>query len=126
VLSEALGRAGLEVLPPIKDAKGTANLGAACAISSGNLKAAGSGAIGLAAREQSPRTDVFATAAPGGPMSQDADRVDRAECWRALAAEAAAAAQETRDPEPKRLLMFIAAAYDRLAQRARGPQNRSR
>lgn len=57
-------------------------------------------------------------------MPQDVDRDERAERWRALAAEAAAAARETKDPESKRLLAFIAEAYDRLAQRARGQQNR--
>jgi hypothetical protein len=47
------------------------------------------------------------------PAHQDDD-----ERWRALAAEARAAATQLTDPETKRTLLFIAAAYDRLARHA--------
>jgi hypothetical protein len=39
--------------------------------------------------------------------------------WRALAAEARACADEIRDPRAQRILKQIAAAYERLAARAR-------
>jgi hypothetical protein len=58
-------------------------------------------------------------------MPQSFDREERAERWRALAVEAATTARQARDPESKRLLAFIAEAYDRLAQRARGQQYHS-
>jgi hypothetical protein len=40
---------------------------------------------------------------------------DDAQRWRALAREAHSAALEMTDPEAKRTLLFIAAAYNRLA-----------
>jgi hypothetical protein len=43
---------------------------------------------------------------------------DDDERWRALAAEARTAATQLTDPEAKRTLLFIAAAYDRLALHA--------
>jgi len=43
---------------------------------------------------------------------------DDDERWRALAAEARTAATQLTDPEAKRTLLFIAAAYDRLARHA--------
>ena len=47
---------------------------------------------------------------------------DDAERWRALASEARNTALEMNDPEAKRALLFIAAAYERLA---RGAQKRN-
>jgi hypothetical protein len=44
------------------------------------------------------------------PAHQDDD-----ERWRALAAEARTTATQLTDPEAKRTLLFIAAAYERLA-----------
>jgi hypothetical protein len=46
---------------------------------------------------------------------------DDAAHWRALASEARNTALEMADPEAKRALLFIAAAYERLA---RGAQKR--
>jgi hypothetical protein len=46
--------------------------------------------------------------------------------WRALASEAHAAAQEVTDHEAKRALLFIAAAYERLARRAEKRINRDK
>jgi hypothetical protein len=46
---------------------------------------------------------------------------DDAERWRALAEEARATAMEMSDPDARRALLFIAAAYERLA---RGAQKR--
>ena len=43
---------------------------------------------------------------------------DPAERWRTLAMEAIAIADEMTDPESKRVLLFIAEAYKRLAERA--------
>jgi hypothetical protein len=43
---------------------------------------------------------------------------DDAERWRALAIEARKAAHEMVDPEALRALLFIAAAYERLARGA--------
>jgi hypothetical protein len=43
---------------------------------------------------------------------------DDAERWQALAAEARATAREMTDPDARRALLFIAAAYDRLARGA--------
>ena len=40
------------------------------------------------------------------------------EQWRALAAEALAFAVKLTDPEAKRMMLAIAAGYERLAQRA--------
>jgi hypothetical protein len=40
------------------------------------------------------------------------------ERWQALAAEARATAREMTDPDARRALLFIAAAYDRLARGA--------
>jgi hypothetical protein len=51
---------------------------------------------------------------------------DDAELWRALASEARNAAQEMLDPEAKRALLFIAAAYERLARSAQTRKNRDR
>ena len=45
-------------------------------------------------------------------MSQDEER------WRALAAEARAAAADLNDPQIQRTMLFIAAAYERLARHA--------
>jgi hypothetical protein len=42
-----------------------------------------------------------------------------AERWRALAEEAWAAANEVTDPEARRVLVFIATAYERLAERGK-------
>lgn len=44
---------------------------------------------------------------------------DDAERWQTLAAEARAAAERMTDPEAQRTLLFIAAAYERLARSAR-------
>ena len=43
---------------------------------------------------------------------------DKGVRWRDLAAQAVVAATRLTDPEAKRLLFEIAAAYERLAQRA--------
>ena len=47
-------------------------------------------------------------------MPSDPDRVDR---WRQLAAEAVDAARDLTDPEARKVLIDIAAAYASLAQR---------
>jgi len=44
--------------------------------------------------------------------------LDRAERWRALAAEALEVAKELTDPAANRIMIAIAEAYQRLAQRA--------
>ena len=48
-----------------------------------------------------------------------AHKQDPATEWRALAAEARAAAEKMRDPRAQRILQEIAAAYESLAVRAR-------
>jgi hypothetical protein len=48
-------------------------------------------------------------------MPSDADVGER---WRALAAEARAAANELTDPEVKRIMLRIATGYEVLARRA--------
>lgn len=53
-------------------------------------------------------------------MSADLDDADH---WLTLAAEARVAAQKLSDPEAKRVLLFIADAYKRLAQRALARKN---
>ncbi len=49
-------------------------------------------------------------------------REDDTARWRALAEEAWAAANEMTDPEARRVLKFIAAAYERLAERDKKPK----
>jgi hypothetical protein len=51
-------------------------------------------------------------------MPAPADR-DDTERWKSLAKEASIMAQEIVDPNAKRVLLFIAEAYCRLAERAR-------
>jgi hypothetical protein len=46
------------------------------------------------------------------------DSADPAARWRALAAEARATAEQMSDAEAKRIVLSIAAAYERLAARA--------
>jgi hypothetical protein len=53
-------------------------------------------------------------------MSADLGDADR---WLTLAAEATAAAQEVSDPEARRVLLFIADTYKRLAQRSLARKN---
>jgi hypothetical protein len=48
-----------------------------------------------------------------------ADKQDPETKWRALAAEARACAEQMRAPQSQRILKGIAAAYERLAARAR-------
>jgi len=50
---------------------------------------------------------------------------DDAERWRALASEARNTAIQMTDAEAKRALLFIAAAYERLARGAQKRQNQS-
>ena len=45
-----------------------------------------------------------------------------AERWRMLAVETFAAAQAMADPEAKQVLLLIAEAYERLAERAQAPK----
>jgi hypothetical protein len=45
-----------------------------------------------------------------------------AERWRTLAVETFAAAQAMADPESKQVLLLIAEAYERLAERAQAPK----
>jgi hypothetical protein len=45
------------------------------------------------------------------------------ERWRALAAEARAAAAQFTDPQIRRAMLIIAAAYDRLAEHAAARKN---
>jgi hypothetical protein len=45
-----------------------------------------------------------------------------AERWQALAVETFAAAQTMADPESKQVLLLIAEAYERLAERAQAPK----
>jgi len=51
---------------------------------------------------------------------------DDAERWRVLASEAHSIALEMTDPEAKRALLFIAAAYERLARGAQKRKERSK
>ena len=51
---------------------------------------------------------------------------DDAERWRVLASEAHSIALEMTDPEAKRALLFIAAAYERLASGAQKRKERSK
>jgi hypothetical protein len=51
-----------------------------------------------------------------GPIPTGAER------WRMLAAETFAAAQAMADPESKQVLLLIAGAYERLAERAQAPK----
>jgi len=46
------------------------------------------------------------------------DAEDDVARWRALEAEARMLASDMSDPEPKRIMLFIAAGYKRLRQRA--------
>ncbi len=48
---------------------------------------------------------------------------DDAERWQALANEARNAALEMTDPDARRALLFIAAAYERLARGAQKRRN---
>jgi hypothetical protein len=50
---------------------------------------------------------------------------DDAERWRALASEARNTAIQMTDAEAKRALLFIAAAYERLARGAQKRQNQN-
>ena len=50
---------------------------------------------------------------------------DDAQRWRALAEEAITSARQMAEPEPKRLMLFIADAYKRLAERARARKNQN-
>ena len=52
----------------------------------------------------------------GAPMPTGAER------WQALAVETFAAAQTMADPESKQVLLLIAEAYERLAERAQAPK----
>jgi hypothetical protein len=52
-----------------------------------------------------------------------AQPTDDAERWRALAAEARTAAAQFADPQIKRTMLIIAAAYDRLAEHAAARNN---
>jgi hypothetical protein len=45
-----------------------------------------------------------------------------AEYWRTLARETFATAQAMADPESKKVLLRIAEAYERLAERAQAPK----
>jgi hypothetical protein len=49
--------------------------------------------------------------------------LDDAERWRTLAEEAITAAREMTEPESRRLMLFIADAYTRLAERALARKN---
>jgi hypothetical protein len=51
---------------------------------------------------------------------------DDAERWRALASEAHSTSLEMTDLEAKRALLFIAAAYERLARGAQKRKERSK
>ena len=53
-----------------------------------------------------------------GPMPTKLD----AEYWRTLARETFATAQAMADPESKKVLLRIAEAYERLAERAQAPK----
>lgn len=64
---------------------------------------------------------VMAEGRKRGWAHQMPDKEDDAERWRMLANEARSTASEMTDPEARRALLFIAAAYERLA---RGAQTR--
>lgn len=57
------------------------------------------------------------------PMPTESDYAER---WRTLAIEAVAVAQEMSDPESKRVLLFIADTYKRLAERAQASKDQRR
>jgi len=57
------------------------------------------------------------------PMPKESDYAER---WRTLAIEAVTVAHEMSDPESKRALLFIAEAYNRLAERAQARTDRRR
>ena len=56
----------------------------------------------------------------GGGMPVAFDDIER---WRTLADEAIAAARKVSEPESRRLMLFIADAYQRLAERAQARNN---
>jgi hypothetical protein len=57
----------------------------------------------------------------GGVMPADFDDAER---WRALAEEAFAAARELFDPDTRRIMLFIADAYKRLAERTQAQRSK--
>lgn len=52
--------------------------------------------------------------------------IDDAERWRALAVEARDVAEQMTDPEAKRVMLFIAEAYERIAARAEARNNQKK
>jgi hypothetical protein len=56
-------------------------------------------------------------------MAEDGDDAER---WRKLAAETVAVAEEMTDPDAKRVMLFIAEGYKRLAEQAEARTHKTR